>query len=213
MPYDFIGVPTESRFCGNTITINTRSYRKYIEKLDFELFEWEVKNTIGYFHRNIEIDTTNVPQYNQVNMNEWQRSKRSSISNKTRGHLGDDIDENNCDPQSDRISIDELEYLDPNTGKIKIETGQGNDVLSINSMIGKIDGRKIDFIEADLGAGVNMLSLGTALGVGKKAGELLVGAVFKNTQGQGQICYLYEDFKSLRCVGTVRNVQIFKGSR
>lgn len=214
MPYDFIGVPTESRYCGNTITVNTWSFRRYIEKIDFELFEWEVKKKIGYYHRNIEIDTKNIPQYNELNMNEWRRSKRSSISNKTTDQLEDEIEEIKCEPESDRISIDELEYLDPNNGKIKIETGPGKDLLSINSMIGKVDGSKSDFIVADLGAGANMLSLGSTLGVGKtKQGELLVGAVFENSNGQGRVCYLREDFKTHRCVGSIRNVQIFKGSR
>jgi hypothetical protein len=213
MPYDFIGVPTETRFCGNTITINTRSFRQYIEYLDRELLEWEVKKKIGYYHRNIEIDTKTVPQYNSVNMDEWKRSKKSLISTNIKDSLEDDIQEIKCEPDSDRISIDELAYLDPSGGKIKIDTGAGKDILSINAMIGKVDSSKTDFIVADLGGDANLLSIGSTLGIGRKRGELLVGVVFDNSDGQGKICYLLENYITKRCVGNVRKVNIFKGSR
>ena len=235
MPYDFIGVPIEPRFCGNTININTLSFRKYIEYLDRELFDWEIKKNIGYYHRNLEIDTQNVPSYNEVNLEQWQRSKRAlrkrkhhkrgknsdvtfKHANATKKHhhglrQRDDTQPIKCEPSSDRINIDELTHLDASSGRITINTGAGKDVLSINSMIGKLDSSKEDFLVSDLGDDGNLLSLGNTVGVGRERGKLLGGVIFDNTGGHGKICFLKEDLKSQRCVGNARRVTIFKGSR
>ena len=56
----------------------------------------------------------------------------------------------------------------------------------------------------------NILSFGAALGIDR--GEPLLGVMFTNTGGRGQICYRL-DYKTNRCVGSVRGVSMFKGSR
>lgn len=96
-----------------------------------------------------------------------------------------------------------------------INTGAGKDVLSINSMVGKMEStyNKEDYLVADLGADGNMLSMGAALGVEQARESLVAGVVFDNTGGAGRVCFLKGDFKSTRCVGTVKQVTIFKGSR
>jgi len=214
MPYDYVGAPTEAKFCGNTINIITTPFRQYIEYLVRRRLR--ISSTIGYFHRNIEINTQTVPQYNDVNFGTWRRrSKRAFISKVMKMSANESIADPvvDCDPSSDRIAIDELDHLDPTTGKIIINTGAGKDVLSLNSMIGDVNSNKQDFIVSDLGEDGNLLSLGVALGIERKRGDLLAGVIFDNTGGNGKICYLKEDLKSKRCVGHVKKVTIFKGSR
>lgn len=96
-----------------------------------------------------------------------------------------------------------------------INTGAGKDVLSINSMVGKLGDNynREDYLVADLGADGNMLSMGAALGIGQKRGSLVAGVVFDNTGGAGRVCFLKGNFKTEKCVGTVKQVTIFKGSR
>jgi len=214
MPYDYVGAPTEAKFCGNTINIITTPFRQYIEYLVRRRLR--ISSTIGYFHRNIEINTQTVPQYNDVNFGTWRRrSKRAFISKVMKMSANESIADLvlDCDPSSDRIAIDELDHLDPTTGRVTINTGPGKDVLSLNSMIGDVNSNKQDFIVSDLGEDGNLLSLGVALGIERKRGDLLAGVIFDNTGGNGKICYLKEDLKSKRCVGHVKKVTIFKGSR
>ncbi|KAJ7386529.1 hypothetical protein OS493_008665 [Desmophyllum pertusum] len=51
------------------------------------------------------------------------------------------------------------------------------------------------------------------LGIGAKRGSLVAGVVFDNTGGAGKVCFRKENFRSYRCVGHVKHVTIFKGSR
>lgn len=122
MPYDFIGAPTEPKFCGNTIVINTTPFRKFIECLD-KKNKKKTKSSIGPFHRNIDIDTQKVPEYNDVDFASWTRSKRAFIGQLTKNRSKTAELDSACDPTGDRIVVDELDHLDPNSGKITINTG------------------------------------------------------------------------------------------
>jgi len=108
-----------------------------------------------------------------------------------------------------------LNYIFLSHKKVIINTGAGKDVLSINSMVGKLGDNynREDYLVADLGADGNMLSMGAALGIGQKRGSLVAGVVFDNTGGAGRVCFLKGNFKTEKCVGTVKQVTIFKGSR
>ena len=141
-----------------------------------------------------------------------QFSQADQASKRTPSQL-DETEEIKCDPQSDRISIDELTQLNPRNGRVTINTGAGKDVLSINSMVGRPGDSRTNYLVADLGADGNMLSMGAALGIDRKRGDLVAGVIFDNTGGRGQVCFLKGDFRSRRCVGNVRQVTIFKGSR
>ena len=65
VPYDFLGVPTESKFCGNIINVNTVSFRKYLEFL-WRKYRTDRGRFVGNYQRNVKIDTKTVPQYNDV---------------------------------------------------------------------------------------------------------------------------------------------------
>ena len=67
VPYDFFGAPTEPKFCGNTINLNTVSFKEYIEFLG-RMYERDRWRLIGNYQRNVEVDTTAVPQYNDVDI-------------------------------------------------------------------------------------------------------------------------------------------------
>ena len=125
----------------------------------------------------------------------------------------DEVDEVKCEPASYRISIDELALLNPRTGKVTINTGRGKEVLSIQSMVGRPGDSKTDYLVSDLAEDGNLLSVGAALGIGATRGNLVVGVFFDNTGGQGKLCYVKVDFVITRCVGSVKAVTIFKGSR
>ena len=143
---------------------------------------------------------------------EGQYRQAAQASKRTPSYL-DETEDIKCDPKSDRISIDELTQLSPHNGRVTINTGAGKDVLSINAMVGRPSDSRTNYVVADLGADGNMLSMGTALGIGRKRGNLVAGVIFDNTGGQGKICFLKENFRTRRCVGNVRQVTIFKGSR
>lgn len=211
LPYDFLGVPTESKFCGNTININTVTFRQYLEIL-WRKYRSDRGRLVGNYQRNVEIDTRVVPQYNDVNVNQY-RARDQTDKREREQSLLDEIEDIKCVPESDRISIDELTQLSPRYGKVTINTGAGRDVLSINGMVGTVESSKGDYLVADLGADGNMLSMGAALGFNAKRGEVVSGVKFDNTRGMGRVCFRKGDFRSLRCVGNVRQVTIFKGSR
>lgn len=108
-----------------------------------------------------------------------------------------------------------LNYIFLSHKKVIINTGAGKEVLAINSTVGKLGDNynREDYLVADLGADGNMLSMGAALGIGQKRGSLVAGVVFDNTGGAGRVCFLKGNFKTEKCVGTVKQVTIFKGSR
>ena len=141
-----------------------------------------------------------------------QYSQADQASKRTPSQL-DETEDIKCDPESDRISIDELTQLSPHNGRVTINTGAGKDVLSINAMVGRPGDSRTNYLVADLGADGNMLSMGSALGIERKRGNLVAGVIFDNTGGQGQVCFLKGNFRTRRCVGNVRQVTIFKGSR
>ena len=208
MPYDFIGVPTQSKFCGNTILVNTGTYRRAMESLPSS-----IRRGTGLYHRGFDIDTTATPpSYNDVNMNEWDQrtDKKSKIRRKSRkNHDGTD----QCKPDSDRILIEELEIMNHNTGKATVNTGDGDDVLTVPSWILMPDNNRQDILVADLGAGNNLLSLGSTISLNRERSKMVAGVVFDNTGGNGKVCYLKADLTTKRCVGTVRGVKMFEGSR
>ena len=208
MPYDFIGVPTESKFCGNTIVVNTGTYHRFMDQLPSHIL-----STTGYYHRGFDIDTTAPsPSYNEVNMNIWRRrtTKRSNINrSNNRNNGGDD----QCRPDSNRILLEELEIMDPNAGKGEIKTGDGDDVLTVPARVLMPSNNREDMLVADLGAGNNLLSVGSTLNLKRKYSDMVAGVVFDNIGGVGRLCYLKADLITKRCVGNVRGVKLFEGSR
>ena len=143
---------------------------------------------------------------------EDQFQLNDQASNRTSSQLHGS-EELRCEPESDRISIDELSQLSPWNGRVIIDTGAGKDVLSINAVIGNPGNGRTTYVLADLGADGNMLSLGAALNIGMDKNSLVAGVVLDNKQGRGNICFLLKDFKTVSCVGWAKKVAIFKGSR
>ena len=87
-----------------------------------------------------------------------KRERKTSHSDDTRaGH---------CEPEGDRISIDELTRINPVHGQVKIDTGAGNDVFVMSGMVGRNEYTKIDFLVVDLGGDGNLLSIGATLNIG-----------------------------------------------
>ncbi|KAL9977465.1 hypothetical protein ACROYT_G014871 [Oculina patagonica] len=219
LPYDFLGVPTESKFCGNTINIDTLSFQEY---LNFRMSEfprrinrWEKLGEVyGKYQRNVEIDTQAVPQYNDVDLNQWL-AKDQTVKREREPRQLDAIQDIKCEPESDRISIDDLSRMNPSTGRVTINTGSGKDVLFINGNFQA--GRSKDYLVADLGADENMLSVGAAIPKAHNSASAVAGVLFDNRDGLGRLCYRKNEMDAkefaLQCVGTVRNVTIFKGSR
>lgn len=119
LPYDFMGVPTEPKFCGNTINVNTVSFRQYIEFLGRK-YRRSRHRLVGNYQRNLEIDTRTVPQYNDADLNQF-RANDQAVKQRKRSLL-DETQEIKCEPESDRISIDELAQLSPRSGKVCIVT-------------------------------------------------------------------------------------------
>ena len=222
LPHDFVGAPIESKFCGNTININTMIYGQFWDYAGRQKVSIG-RAQLGAYQRNVEIDTRTVPKYD-VDLRQFSRGNDKPLKRHKIGQRQKDVvQELTCEPDSDRINIDRLDRLSPWSGIVIIRTGAGRDVLSINGMIGKVhrDYRRENYLDADLGEGVNMLSLGAALNVEAKNGyvikmerrDFLAGVQFDNTEGNGKVCYIKGDFKSKRCVGNVKGVSIFKGSR
>ncbi|KAL9950615.1 hypothetical protein ACROYT_G043138 [Oculina patagonica] len=214
LPYDFLGVPTESKFCGNTINVNTVSFQEYLRSL-LRTFpsrgRWEhFGRAYGNYQRNVEIDTRTVPQYNNVDLNQWPTEDQTVKREREPSQL-DATQDIKCEPESDRISIDDLSKMNPFNGRVTINTGAGKDVLSINGVIGD-GGNSKNYLVADLGADGNMLSVGAALPKAYNSNSAVVGILLDNSYGLGRLCYRKDNF-ALRCVGNVRNVTIFKGSR
>ena len=206
MPYDFIGVPTESKFCGNTIIVNSGTYHRFMDKLDSA-----IRASTGYRHRGFDIDTTAPPpSYNEVSMSSW-RGRTTKRSNISRHNIASDGEDNECRPDSDRILLEELEIMDPVAGKGEVKTGDGDDVLTVPARV-LINDRE-DILVADLGAGNNLLSVGATLDLNREYSDMVAGVVFDNTGGVGKVCYTMADLNDKRCVGTVRGVKVFEGSR
>ena len=209
MPYDFIGVPTESKFCGNTILVNTGTYRRAMDKLPSSY-----RRATGYYHRGFDIDTTAAPpKYNDVNMNTWDQrtDKRNKIRHKKRRR--NDEENNHCRPESDRVLIEELEIMNEDSGKAEVKTGDGDDVLTVPSWILMPNNNRQDILVADLGAGNNLLSVGSTISLKRERSKMVAGVIFDNTGGNGKLCYLRADLSTKKCVGTVRGVKVFEGSR
>ena len=127
VPYDALGVPNGPKFCGNTIIVNAKTFNKYLQHYKPHNYRgWRVSE-LGHRQRNVEIDTRTVPQYNDVNLGSWKQW----------GIKDQDAKELQCEPDSDKISIDEMPYL--NVGGVKIYTGAGKDVLTISGEVGSAD--------------------------------------------------------------------------
>ena len=205
--YDFLGAPLERKFCGNTINVNTGSFREYIEFLSRRYR----MATVGLVHRNVEIDTSAVPQYNDVDLSHFSARDEASKRERKTSH-SDDTRAGHCEPESGRISIDELTRINPVHGQVKIDTGAGNDVFVMSGMVGRNEYTKNDFLVVDLGANGNLLSIGATLNIGGKRGSLSSGIFFDNSYGDGDLYFMKGDW-GWRRVGNVKGVTIFKGSR
>lgn len=83
--YDFLGAPLERKFCGNTINVNTGSFREYIEFLSRRYR----MATVGLVHRNVEIDTSAVPQYNDVDLSHFSARDEASKRERKTSHSDD----------------------------------------------------------------------------------------------------------------------------
>ena len=118
LPYDVMGVPLEPKFCGNTINVNTVSFRQYIEFLERK-YRRSFYRLVGNNQRNVEIDTWALPQYNDVDLSQFSANlnDQASTLQRNRSQL-DETQEIKCEPESDRISIDELAQLSPQNGKV-----------------------------------------------------------------------------------------------
>ena len=144
VPYDALGVPNGPKFCGNTIIVNAKTFNKYLRHYKpHSSSGWPVSE-LGHRQRDIEIDTRTVPEYNEVDLDSWKQW----------GIKDQDAEEVQCEPDSDRISIDEMPYL--NVQGAKIFTGAGKDVLTVTGEVGSADlwtGRREEgnFFVADLG--------------------------------------------------------------
>ena len=203
MPFDFIGVPTQSRFCGNTILVNTGTYHRVMKTFPSGFFKGTPFN-----HRGFDIDTTSPPpRYNDLDMINWyrRRSKRGSVSRKNKDSPSD-----NCQPESDRIMIEELEIInDSINDRAIVYTGDEDDVLTIPAWILIPSTQRADVLLADLGSGTNLLSLGSAISMNRERSKLVGGVAFDNSQGRGKVCYLMRDLITTRCVGYVRGVKVY----
>ena len=84
-----------------------------------------------------------MPQYNDVDLSAWKPWDIKELGG---------TQELKCEPDSNRISIDEMTRFNPINGRLTINTGAGQDMLSINGRIkGTGDQRDGNFIVADLG--------------------------------------------------------------
>ncbi|KAL9950616.1 hypothetical protein ACROYT_G043139 [Oculina patagonica] len=77
---------------------------------------------VGNYQRNVEIDTRTVPQYNDVDLDQWS-AKYQTVKREREPSQRDEAQEIECAPESDRISIDELSLLNPHNGRVTINTG------------------------------------------------------------------------------------------
>ena len=234
---DFLGRPKTERFCGNTICFNAVSYYKALSRRG---------TGVSFPHvRSLTIDTTIVPEYNEVDVSTFQptsrdfqynvtsltrdkskKAKTKKLSSKTkreskmskekvikRSDLESAQGSTGCNPNSDRIEIDELRRFEPGSNKrVHIRTGVGKDILSIGGLIGEPNDGRTNILDGDLGVAkgeANVFSVGYLLDTDRGRG----GVKFDNTAGEGRVCYLKRDLVRWRCVGKVRGVNIFKGSR
>ena len=238
---DFLGRPKTERFCGNTICFNAVSYYKALSRRG---------TGVSFPHvRSLTIDTTIVPEYNEVDVSTFQptsrdfqynvtsltrdkskKAKTKKLSSKTkreskmskekvikRSDLESAQGSTGCNPNSDRIEIDELRRFEPGSNKkVHIRTGVGKDILSIGGLIGEPNDGRTNILDGDLGVAkgeANVFSVGYLLDTDRGRGDLIGGVKFDNTAGEGRVCYLKRDLVRWRCVGKVRGVNIFKGSR
>lgn len=238
---DFLGRPKTERFCGNTICLNAVSYFKILSRRG---------TGVSFPHvRSLTIDTTTVPEYNEVDVSSFQptsrdvqhnatslirdeskKSKAKKLSAKNelaskkinekvikRSDLASAQGSMGCNPNSDRIEIDELRRFEAGSNKkVHIRTGVGKDILSIGGLIGEPNDGRTNILDGDLGVAKgepNVFSVGYLLNTDRGRGDLIGGVKFDNIAGEGRVCYLKRDLVTWRCVGKVRGVNIFKGSR
>lgn len=238
---DFLGRPKTNRFCGNTICLNAVSYYRTLSRRGTGV-------SFPYV-RSLTIDTTTVPDYNEVDVNSFQptsrdvqhnetslireeskkfkarklssANKRGSEKSKEKVIKRSDLEiaqgSAGCNPDSDRIEIDELRRFEPGPNKrVHIRTGVGKDILSIGGLIGEPNDPRTNILDADLGVAkgeANVFSVGYLLDTDRRRDDLIGGVKFDNTAGEGRVCYLKRDLVTWRCVGKVTGVNIFKGSR
>ena len=244
--FDFIGRPKTQKFCGNTICMNAVSY--------YQTLSQSGTGVIFPHVRSLRIDTTTVPEYNEVDLDSFedtrrdiphngavlkgrQRSvytqgkrmhskhKRGQKKSKEKVHFTANKRSDSesvpgsmvCTPNSDRIEIDELRRFESGSSKkVYIRTGEGKDIFSIGGLIGEPDDDRTDILDADLGGAedeANVFSIGYLLDKDRGRADLIAGVKFDNTAGEGRVCYLKRDLVTWRCVGKVKRVNIFKGSR
>ena len=242
---DFLGRPKSARFCGNTICLNAMSYYKTLSGSGPGVSFPDV--------RSLTIDTTTVPEYNEVDVSSFKPTSRDvqyNVTSETRdeskktkakklsskhkrgskrskekvyfaGIKRSDLESAQgsmgCNPNSDRIEIDELREFEPGSNKkVHIRTGVGKDILSIGGLIGELTDGRTNILDGDLGVAegeANVFSVGYLLDTDRSRADLIGGVRFDNTAGEGRVCYLKRDLVTWKCVGNVRGVNIFKGSK
>ena len=243
---DFIGRPKTATFCGNTVCLNAVSYYKTLSQSG---------TGVQYrYVRSVRIDTTSVPEYNEVDLSSFEPTSRDILYNETtfkgnqksnqsrakklfskhaRGNKKSKgkfrVNANkrsdsesvpgraSCTPNSDRIEIDELRRFELGSNKkVYIRTGEGKDIFSVGGLIGEPDDGRTNILDADLGTsdgGADVFSVGYLLDKERARADLIGGVKFDNTAGEGRVCYLKRDLVTWKCVGKVKSVDIFKGSR
>lgn len=242
---DFIGRPKTDMFCGNTICLNAVSFYETLSQSGTGVTLRQV--------RSLRIDTTTIPDYNQVDLASFEPSSRDVLANSKKSHSkklfrktsqkshcrqkrGKKKSKNRrdctakkrsnteevaasaaCNPKNDRIEIDELRRFEPGSDKrVHIRTGDGDDILSIGGLIDEPDDSRTNILDANLGEGENeenVFSIGYLLDTQRSRSDLIAGVKFDNTAGEGLVCYLKRDLDHWKCVGKVKGVDIFKGSK
>jgi len=243
---DFIGRPKTATFCGNTVCLNAVSYYKTLSQSG---------TGVQYrYVRSVRIDTTSVPEYNEVDLSSFEPTSRDILYNETafkgnqksnqsrakklfskhtrgnkksKGKFRDNANKRSdsesvpgrapCTSNSDRIEIDELRRFELGSNKkVYIRTGEGKDIFSVGGLIGEPDDGRTNILDADLGTsdgGADVFSVGYLLDNERARADLIGGVKFDNTAGEGRVCYLKRDLVTWKCVGKVKSVDIFKGSR
>ena len=238
---DFLGRPKTEKFCGNTICLNAVSYFKTLSKRGSDVRLPHVRSlTIdtttvpGYNEVDVSSfqPTSRDGQHNVTSVirDESKKSKAKKLSAMNervcekskenvikRSDLESAQGSMGCNPSSDRIEIDELRGFEPGSNKkVRIRTGVGKDILSIGGLIGEPNDGRTNILDGDLGVAKgepNAFSVGYLLDTDRGRDDLIGGVKFDNIAGEGRVCYLKRDLVTWRCVGKVRGVNIFKGSR
>lgn len=237
---DFLGRPKTERFCGNTICLNAVSYYRTLSRKGTgvrfpHIRSLTIDTTSVPEYNKVDVNsfqpTSSDVQHNETSLirDESKKLKAKKLSSKNergkeksketvikRSDLESAQGSAGCNPNSDRIEIDELRKFEPGSKKVYIRTGVGKDILSIGGLIGEPNDPRTNILDGNLGEAkgeANVFSVGYLLDTDSRRDDLIGGVKFNNTAGEGRVCYLKRDLVTWRCVGKVKGVNIFKGSR